>query len=128
MEQNRVEPTLDDENRVFNVEACTPIILVLTMTEIELPLTTCVITNITKLAEPVMVRSHVSILFSGPWCPNLHTTAHTGLRRGQGLDNLLRYPLLPLLYTLKRQHGELLFLPDSELRAQTPRNIQTLMT
>jgi hypothetical protein len=53
------------------------------MTEIELPLTTCAITSITKLAEPVMARSHVSILFSGPLRPSLRTTPHTGLRRGQ---------------------------------------------
>jgi hypothetical protein len=90
------------------------------MTEIELPLTTCAITSITKLAEPVMARSHVSIFFGGPLRPSLHTTLHTGLRRGQGLGNPLCYPLHPLLYTLKRQHGELLFLPDSELRAKHP--------
>jgi hypothetical protein len=71
------------------------------MTEIELPLTTCAITSITKLAEPVMARSHVSILFSGPLRPSLHTTPHTGLHRGQGLDNPLCYPLLPLLYTAR---------------------------
>jgi hypothetical protein len=55
-----VEPALDDESRVFIVEACASIILALAMTEIELPLTTCAITSITKLAEPVMTRSHVS--------------------------------------------------------------------
>ncbi len=72
------------------------------MTEIELSLTTCAITCITKLAEPVMARSHMSILFSGPLRPNLYTTPHTGLHRGQGLGNPLCYPFLPLLDTLKR--------------------------
>jgi hypothetical protein len=121
-------PTLfhsfDDESRVFIVEACAPIILALAMTEIELPLTTCAITSITKLAEPVMTRSHVSILFSGPLRPSLHTTPHTGLHQGQGLGNPLCYPRLPILYTLTRQHSELVFFPDSELRAQTVRHIQ----
>jgi hypothetical protein len=46
-------PDLDDESRVFIVDECAPIILSLAMTEIELPLTTCDITSITKLAEPV---------------------------------------------------------------------------
>ncbi len=126
-----VEPALDDEIRVFIVEACASIILALTMIEIELFLTTCAVTSITKLTHPVVVRSDVWILlylFSGPWCPRLHTTPHTGLHRGQGLGYPLCYPFLPLFYTLKRWHGELLFLPDSELRAQTPRNIQKLMT
>ena len=98
------------------------------MIEIVLLLTTCAITSITKLTEPVVVRSDVYILFSGPLLPSLHTTPRTGLRQGQGLGNPLCYPLLPLLDTLKRQHGELLFLPDSELGAQTPRNIQKLIT
>jgi hypothetical protein len=56
--------------------------LALVMTEIELPLTTCVITSITKLAEPVMTRSHVSILFSGSLRQRLHTTPHTALGQG----------------------------------------------
>ena len=92
--------------------------LPLEMIEIELLLTTCAITSITKLTQPVVARSDVCILFSGPLRPSLHTTPHTGLRQGQDLGNPLCYPLLPLLYTLKRQHVELLFLPDSELRAQ----------
>jgi hypothetical protein len=71
-----------------------------------------------------MTRSHVRILFSGPLRPSLHTTPHTGIHQGQGLGNPLCYPRLPILYTLTRQHSELVFLPDSELRAQTVRYIQ----
>jgi hypothetical protein len=64
------------------------------MIEIELLLTTCDITSITKLTQPVVARSDVCILFSGPLRPSLHTTPHTGLRQGQGLCNPLCYPLL----------------------------------
>ena len=94
------------------------------MIEIELSLTTCAITSITKLTEPVMTRSHVRILFSGPLRPSLHTTPHTGLHQGQGLGNPLCYPRLPILYTLTRQHSELVFLPDSERKQPgTSRNL-----
>ena len=83
--------------------------------EIELFHTTCVSTSITKLTQSVMPRSHEGILFRGPLLPILYTTPQTGLRQGQGLGNPLCYPLLPLLYTLTWQHGELFFLPDSEI-------------
>jgi hypothetical protein len=53
-----------------------------------------------------------------------HTTPRTGFGQGQDLDNPLCYPRLPILYTLTRQHSELVFFPDSELRAQTVRHIQ----
>ena len=92
-----------------------PVILPLPIREIEILFTTCVISCITKLTQPVMSRSPVYILFSGPLSPNLHTTPHTGLTQGQDLGNPLYYSLLPLFYTLTRQHSELFFLPDSEV-------------
>jgi hypothetical protein len=59
LETSSVETTLDDESRVFIVEACTPTILTPPMIEIELLLTTCAITSITKLTQLVVVRSDV---------------------------------------------------------------------
>ncbi len=52
----------------------------------------------------------------------VHNPTHrrdTGLQQGQDLGNPLCYPLLPLIYTLTRQHGELLFLPDWASSANT---------
>ncbi len=49
-----------------------------------------------------------------------HTTPHTGFSHGQDLDNPLWYMFLPMFCTLSRQHSELVFLPDSELRASCP--------
>jgi hypothetical protein len=111
---------------VFIVEARDPIILPLAMVEIQLFHRTCAITSITKLTQSVMPRPYEYILFSGPLRPSLHTTPHTGLRQGQGLDNPLCYPLLPMYYTLTQQHGELIFLPGSDLRAH--RHIQQVTT
>jgi hypothetical protein len=52
-----VEPPLDHESTVLFVDVCIPIILPRVMSDIELFLTTCVFTFITKLTQPVMFRS-----------------------------------------------------------------------
>ena len=79
--------TGETEKRTGNMTH--PIILPRVMREIELLLTTCVVTCVTKLTHPVMSRSHVYLLYSGPLRSSLHTTPHTELGHVQDLDNPL---------------------------------------
>ena len=97
------------------------------MRAIELILTTCVM--ITCIIKLTVSDAQVSCVHPLQWTvasePE-HNPTLTGLSHGHDLGNPLCYPLLPLLYTLSRQHSKLVFLPGSELRVAPARSLSGL--